>query len=1191
MSSKKKLGYITVIGTMTAAVAIAAYFKGTDLEPSAMHRVIFVLMIGAFLLLLKGPVAGAWGMIARRAPERVRHQREPAARIGKDQAPEVDLPALHGADLKFALRQRHGLFWRYRQPWLLLTGDDDAICSLLPELAERGWLITADAVLLWNRTDAHGQPDTAWLKKIYKLRRRRPVDGVLLAINGDDVLPAQHRHTSPIGLHLACIADILRWSAPIRVLDLAGKNLLHSDAMADAMPIVGGEFSSKADRAAIEATLRTIRDRLIPLSVVQLGVDPADTYAGELSQRLDKHGSDLAAWIVAVRNSRRHQRVHGAYFVQHSQSALTPAADLPLWRHLGDIARRQPGRRVGWHPVTVFSCIALIVLGIWSTGMLASAILNTRDVQALQQFVQQVRHAPDIAGRLRALLALQQGIERYEVRTAGYTPLLSRFGLNFGLNRDQEILAALWPSYAKASQGALVAPVQQALETELVDLTQLPRDPEGEPDDGLVQSGHEALKTYLMLAEPKRAEAAFLAPQLRRNWQPDTTLPSGEQRDLSERLLGFYASHLSAHPEWRIEASPDLINATRNTLLTVVGIRHAGSTLYRRLMDAAANRYPDQTLASLAAGTDPRGLIRNDAVIAGIYTRQAYDGTIAAAIADAAKRNRIASDWVLQDDAAQPEGRRGQAEQEDRQPPSSSPEALQAALTEQYFADYAEQWQRFMNGMQWQAAPGMRDAIEQLKLLADARQSPVLALMKSLRYQGAAGARQASLSDTLVARAQNLIGPKTDDLPRSRPDPSGPLGASFGPLLRLIGNSVGNNTDGGSNYGSNYGAGSEVSLQRYLDRISALRLKLQQINSSADAEARATQLALSLFQGKGSELADTQAYAQLVAASLGEQWAGMGDALFVRPVAQAGQTLLAPAQASLNDAWRSHIATAWNRAFAGRYPFARTDNDASLPELARFLKPQGGMIEGFLRTQLAGVLALQGDQWTPTAGSKLTFDPDFLKALNVLQRISGHLLTEGEARYRFELKPIPTAGVTDTLLTIDGQKLHYYNQRETWRGVVWPADQPQDAGTRLEWQTEQAGTNKRYEIDGRWALIRMLESARVEPIDSAVFQLTWQARPDTAAPEAVAKPSAAGVAVSAAADVANDLDSLTARAPLSPAPADIEWPLTWLMRTDVGRGPLELLALRNFVLPSRIFSSRAVGADGANSLKQETQPS
>jgi type VI secretion system protein ImpL len=447
--------------------------------------------------------------------------------------------------------------------------------------------------------------------------------------------------------------------------------------------------------------------------------------------------------------------------------------------------------------------------------------------------------------------------------------------------------------------------------------------------------------------------------------------------------------------------------------------------------------------------------------------------------------------------------------------------------------------------------------------------------MKSLEYHGGAGALKESLSDTLVTKAQNMLANKTEAPETARPDPAGPLGVSFGPLLRLA-------AQGNSNPTASGAANSDLSLQRFMERVTTLRLKLQQISDSPDADAQAKQVAQSLFQGKGSELADTQAYAQLIAASLGAQWAGLGDALFVRPVTQATQTVLAPAQASLNEAWRQTIVATWNRSFAGRYPFANTDNDASLPELARFLRPQGGLIGAFLGSQLAGVLELQGDQWVPatTGNQALAFDPAFLKALNTLQRIGGHLLAQGEPQYRFEFKPSPTPGITDTVLTLDGQKLHYYNQQEAWQALTWPSNHPQDLGTRLEWQTERAGTSKNFEYGGRWGLVRMLERARVEPIDSATYQLTWQAGPDTkplglaqpgkpaslpAAASAVPKLFVSAIPADEEGDDAGGSTSLTVQGPLTPASVEFTYPLSYMMRTDVGKGPLELLALRGFV--------------------------
>jgi type VI secretion system protein ImpL len=1002
-----------------------------------------------------------------------------------------------------------------RLPWVLLTGADDTIEKLLPDLANRQWLMTDDAVLLWQKGGQDGSPDHAWLTELRKLRPGRPVDAVLLVIDDNTNLDPSRRG-NPIGMvRLVRIAEALRWAAPTYVLDVSAAN---HDSDSDTS-VIGCALPSRADAAAIEGRLRDLRDRLARHGTARLMEGGSATRLAQLSQRLDARIKPLAAWSAALAGTHSHRITPaGILFSSHS-----PANRSPLWQHIADSARRHPGRRVGFHPVTVFSTIALGAIGLWTAGMLLSGFQNARNIHATQWAIDANASELSPAGRLRSLVALQHQIERYEPRPGHHAPLTTRFGLN----RDAALLAAMWKPYAAASRELLVSPIQQDLEDVLVDLSQMPVDGLDAQASQWALDGHHTLKTYLMLANPERAEPDFLGPQLVRHWQTEARITPGERDDLAERLLTFHAARVKAHPDWRIEASPELVAGARRTVLAVIGQRNAQDTIYRQVIDGIGNKYADQTLVSLTPGTDARGLVRANALVPGAYTRQAYEGHVAEAIARAAKRTEVASDWVLSD---------GNAQQSD------SPNDLQATLTAQYFADYAEQWQRFMNSLQWEPAPTLPAAIDQLKLMADARQSPVIALMKSLDYQGGAGARKDSLSDTLVAKAQDMLGKKAASAGIVKPDTAGPLGSTFGPIQRLM--AVGE------------GAGGDMSLQRFLDRATALRLRLQQVSHSPDADAQARQMAQALFQGKGSELADTQAYAQLIAASLGAEWAGMGEALFVRPIAQATQTVLQPAQASLNAAWRDSIAMAWGRAFAGRYPFADTANDASLPELARFLRPQGGLIHGFLTAQLAGVLELQGDAWQPAAsgGHALAFDPAFLAAINRLQRIGTRLLTQGEPRYQFEMKPIPTPGLTDTLLTLDGQTLHYYNQREHWQAMTWPASNLENPGTRLQWQAETAGTNKHYEFTGRWGLVRMLERASIEPIDSATFQLTWQGQPDS--PVVAAAP---------------DPDSLTARPAMQPPAKDVTYPIRYQLRTELGHGPLELLSLRDFVLPSRIF--------------------
>jgi type VI secretion system protein ImpL len=1054
-------------------------------------------------------------------------------------------------DLRSELRQRYGQRWRYRLPWLMLIGDDAAIAQWLPDLDELGWLITPHAVLVHIKSGGSSILEPARLTQLSRLRRRRPIDMVVLVLDGATT-PLKERHgTHAFSIVLARVTESLRWSAPIHALEIFQAS---SIAPAD-VPVIACEVVRQSNSCEIETALHALRDRLSKHSLARLPQSGREIYLGKLSQWLDCRAKALADWLGGLEgDTRRKVPVRGVAFAPafDDKESLDTISELPLWQHFAHAARRRPGRRTGFHPATVLTGLALTAIGLWTAAMLISGLRNEHDLQSAHQAVHDLESAPTGAARLKALDTLQQQILRYEYRVQHHAPLFTRFGLN----RDTEVLAALWKPYAKASQDILVTPVARNLESSLVDLSQLRTDGLSEETAKWALDGRDTLKAYLMLAHPERVEPAFLSRELAAHWSTDARITPGQRQDLAERFAKFYAEHLKANPDWHIEPRSDLVAGARQTLLAVIGERNAVDTVYQNVLDGAGAKYPDQTLASLAAGTDPRGLVRVSATVPGVFTRQAYEGYVEAAIEKAAKRQDVANDWVITEGKPQPA----------RQASSASAADFRKALTERYFADYAEHWQQFMNGMQWEPAATLPGVVDQLKLMADARQSPVLALMKSLAYQGGAGAHKDSLSDTLVAKAQGILGRKDEAPEAARPDPAGPLAAAFGPVLRLVGQPG----QGGGSSGST--GSSDLSLQRYLDRITAVRLRLQQLTNSADADMQARQMAQSLFQGKGSDLADTQAYGQLMAASLGAEWAGMGDTLFVHPIAQALQSVLQPAQASLNEAWRQSIALPWNRAFASRYPFADTANDASLPELARHIRPQSGLINAFLLAELAGVLVLQGDQWVPVGSGAhgLAFDPAFLQFINTLQRVGAHLLVQGDPQYRFELKPIPTPGLTDTVLTIDNQTLHYYNQRETWQSMTWPANNLQAPRTLLQWQSETASTNKSFETEGVWAWIRMLEHARVTPVDSATVQLTFQAVPDTLVAGQGKNDSESADAV----DRPDHPESLVPRAARLAAPADMRYPIRYQMRAAVGRGPLEALELRNLRMPERVFVGR-----------------
>ncbi|MDB6985099.1 type VI secretion IcmF C-terminal domain-containing protein, partial [Escherichia coli] len=316
-------------------------------------------------------------------------------------------------------------------------------------------------------------------------------------------------------------------------------------------------------------------------------------------------------------------------------------------------------------------------------------------------------------------------------------------------------------------------------------------------------------------------------------------------------------------------------------------------------------------------------------------------------------------------------------------------------------------------------------------------------------------------------------------------------------------------------------------LQTYLTRVTRVRLKLQQVTNAPDPQEMTQQLAQTVLQGKTVDLTDTRDYGRLIAASLGEEWSGFGQALFVRPVEQSWRQVLTPAADSLNRQWQRAIVSHWNQDFAGRYPFKASQNDASLPLLAQYLRDDG-RINQFIAANLSGVLKREGRYWVADAMNTqgLTVNPDFIRALNRLRDVADTAFASGDAGIHFELRAKPARDVMKTHLVIDGQELEYFNQKERWQRFNWPDEQWQP-GASLSWTSTQAMERILADYRGSWSLIRLLEQAQVTPVDSSTFKVEWKAQ-----------------------------DGL---------------PLNYLLRVEQGKGPMALLELKNFRLPGQVF--------------------
>lgn len=987
--------------------------------------------------------------------------------------------------LTLTLNHQYGRLWRRQVKILLVTGEPEQIEAIAPTLAAKHWL-EGEGVVLLHGGSLQAETTPTQLGHWCRLCPSRPVDGVVWALTAEQSQAAEHMDSGV--RHLRTLYRALRWQAPLhlwQVCQSPGPQAGRPNRPA------GLCLAPGVTPEQLQVQLAALAPRLTAAAVEQLRSNPGYDFFLALSEHVKQEGGVHWREVLAplMPSLARGVWLRGLWFslpLRRAEGSL-PHVWLPDPAWQGILDDPAAGRWQGWPPQRIGYIATLATAAMLAAGLLLSFALNHYEISRVRELLVRTER-PATGTDMAALRALDElSVDVARLTTRGEAGAL----WYLGLSRNAALLEALLPRYAERAAQLLRDPLVARLEQQLATLGELPAGDLAR--EAQAKAGYQALRAYLMLARPQRLEGAALTPLLPRGIAYTS-------------LWAFYLERWPQQPEWHIKEQPALVARARQVLLSELGHRNADQGLYQQVLASVANDYPPLTLAQMAGDTAAGALFDSADGVPGVFTRQAWEGRVREAIDAQAEARREQVDWVLSDQPA-------------ALAPSVSPAALKHRLTQRYFQDYSHAWMGFLNRLRWQPSRGLDQAIEQLALASDASQSPLVALLGTLAWQGEAGQSALGLGDNLLASAQKLIGNTplgNVELPITA-TPS-PLAGTFGPWLALQGKADDPNSS------------RDLTLAAYLNRLTAVRLKLEHVSRAEDPQATALSLAQSVFQGRGVEFTEPQAYGQLLAASLGAQWHGAGQALFVQPLEQAWQRLLQPSARSLNSQWRQAIVEPWNSAFVGRYPFAAGTTDASLALLGQMVRRDNGRIDRFLREELAGVLRKQGNRWVPAnaQGQGLRVNPAFLEAVNQLGELADVLFTDGAVGLGFELSGKPVRDLVQTTFTLDGNTHHYFNQKERWQRFTWPGhgDRP---GVSLTWTSVYTGERLYGDYAGNWGLIRLLEQANATPMDHdpGHYRLV------------ITAPDGIG--------------------------------LTWHLRTELGEGPLALLKLRGFSLPEQVF--------------------
>lgn len=756
---------------------------------------------------------------------------------------------------------------------------------------------------------------------------------------------------------------------------------------------------------------------------------------------------------------------------------------------------------------------------IGATGALALALsgwswsyVNNKrlieNVQAdLDKVVRLQDNRLDLQSRMEALEILQDRIEQLELYRQD-RPL----SLSLGLYQGDVLEQKLRVEYFAGIKEVMLKPVAGNLESFLTDvvasgdkLEPAGRTPQATASAIAKESGgmkaykdssasnaedaYNALKTYLMLSDKSRVESGHLNDQLARFWRGwlesnRAAMPKEQMIRSAERLISFFLAQVN-DPSWPVlENKLTLVDQSRDALRRVVRGMPARERVYADVKARASTRFPPMTVARIVGDQD-KDLLAGSYAVAGTFTRDAWENFIETAFKDAANKELQSEDWVLKTAAR------------DDLTLEGSPEQIQKALITQYKTEYAKEWLKFVEGVTATELTGFDQTVSAMNKFGDPQNSPIAKLVNEV-YQQTSWDNPSLINEGMKRAQRGVVDWFKETILRQAPSgvninlklggapgqiPMGPVGTEFSGVARLV---VVKDKD--------------ASLMRgYLEALSKLRSRFNQIKNQGDSGPGAKQLMQQTLEGSGSELSEALKFVDE------QMLVGMTDAqrkairpILVRPLMQAFTVIVKPTESELNKTWLAQVYDPFQKTLGSKYPFqADSKIEATSSEIGQFFGAEGAIAK-FVTTSMGPLVVRRGD----TLSTKTWADIGISLAPEVVSGFPSWVapLSAGgvaapasagtDAQTVFQIQPLPGSGLTEYTVEIDGQQLRYRNTQAQWANFVWP--NPLGVpGARVVATTLDGRTVEMVNFPGRFGLEKLIGSAQRKRKDNGIFELTW----------------------------------------------------------------------------------------------------
>lgn len=199
------------------------------------------------------------------------------------------------------------------------------------------------------------------------------------------------------------------------------------------------------------------------------------------------------------------------------------------------------------------------------------------------------------------------------------------------------------------------------------------------------------------------------------------------------------------------------------------------------------------------------------------------------------------------------------------------------------------------------------------------------------------------------------------------------------------------------------------------------------------------------------------------------------------------------ARTELASRYGNAVRSECQRLIANRYPFERNSvQDVALDDFGKMFG-YGGVLDKFFQENLAPVVDRSGSTWRVSGGSALGISSSSLKQFQLAERIRAAYFKPGSLTPEFSLTMTTTRldpAVKRFVFEADGQSFDYQHGPPRSSTVTWPGQGPGMARIMFE---EASGGRPTVVVEGPWAMFRLFDGANIRPVSDIEYEIAFTA--------------------------------------------------------------------------------------------------